>query len=65
METKYEFRSVKEKIKMKYGVLKFEENADIDADVIVPERDFGFIKWGLFNFITERYKILWKSEIYS
>ncbi len=50
---------------MKYGVLKYEENADIDADVIVPERDFGFIKWGLFNFITERYKILWKSEIYS
>ncbi len=42
-----------------------EEIPETDAVVIVPEREFEFIKWELYNFISDSCKILRMSEIYS
>ncbi len=41
-----------------------EEIPETDAVVIVPEREFDFIKWELYNFISDRCKVLRMSEIY-
>lgn len=42
-----------------------EEIPETDAVIVVPEREFEFIKWELYNFISDRCKILRMSEIYS